>query len=454
MNEKELTKAVESWQEFVKSAKKIHIVGGGTSFYLCPHLAISAPAKGGTARRLNTIFNDLISLGKNKLMTVLHLTKMCEENFLIEALETNEDIEKLIDKIVADPATKIVILTAALCDYEPYVNYIVQENTKAESFEDFAKHKTSEILIGKDVPRFRTNIDKKINITLSPAKKIVGKIRQHRKDIFAVAFKQTHGATPEEQYIDGLNLLKKNSLNLVLANDTKTMLNMVITPEEASYHVTTDRYEALRGLAEIALLRSHLTFTQSTVVAGDPIPWNSELVPEALRTVVNYCVERGAYKPFNGATVGHFACKLTDTTFLTSIRKSNFNDIEKNGLVKIETDGPDTVLAYGAKPSVGGQSQRIVFKDHEGYDCICHFHCEKTKESKVPVVSQREIECGSKECGQNTSNGLQQFGNLKAVYLDNHGPNILFNHDINPQEVIDFIEENFDLSTKTGGYII
>jgi hypothetical protein len=46
----------------------------------------------------------------------------------------------------------------------------------------------------------------------------------------------------------------------------------------------------------------------------------------------------------------------------------------------------------------------------------------------------------------------QQFGNLKAVMLNNHGPNIVFNKNTDPQEVIDFIERNFDLSQKTGGY--
>jgi hypothetical protein len=201
-------------------------------------------------------------------------------------------------------------------------------------------------------------------------------------------------------------------------------------------------------------LRSHLTFTRSTVVAGSPIPWKSELVPEVLRTVVDYCVRNGAYKVGpSGATVGHFAAKIGQTTFLTSIRKTNFNDIEKNGLVKIETDGPDRVIAYGAKPSVGGQSQRIVFAEHPDCDCILHFHCPLRPDSrdKVPTVSQREYECGSHQCGQNTSNGLAKFGNLYAVYLDNHGPNIVFNKDIDPMEVISFIEENFDLEDKTGG---
>ena len=138
---------------------------------------------------------------------------------------------------------------------------------------------------------------------------------------------------------------------------------------------------------------------------------------------------------------------------MTSQRRTNFNDLSKIGLVKIKTDGPDTVLAYGSKPSVGGQSQRIVFNDHPDCDCIVHFHVEKKQNSNVPVVSQYEFECGSHECGRNTSGGLKQFGNLKAVMLDNHGPNIVFNQSIDPQEVIDFIDSNFDLSSKTGGFV-
>lgn len=66
-------------------------------------------------------------------------------------------------------------------------------------------------------------------------------------------------------------------------------------------------------------------------------------------------------------------------------------------------------------------------------------------------MSQREYECGSHECGRNTSRGLARFGALSAVHLDQHGPNIVFNHAIDPAEVIRFIEANFDLSAKTGG---
>jgi ribulose-5-phosphate 4-epimerase/fuculose-1-phosphate aldolase len=345
-------------------------------------------------------------------------------------LETNDDLAKLLDQLVADPVTRVIFMNAAVCDF----NGIVGDHS------------------GKYGDRLKTANGEQV-MQLLPADKLIANIRKNRKDIFLVGFKTTTNASEDEQYIAGLDLCKKAGCNLVLANDTITRKNMIVTPEEARYNVTKNREEVLDALVDMTWHRTHLNFTRSTVVDGKPVPWESTEVPSNLRAVVNYCIEQNAYKPFNGVTAGHFACKIDDTTFLSSIRKTNFNDLHKTGLVRVKTDGPDSVIAYGAKPSVGGQSQRIVFQDHSDYDCIVHFHCPIKPDSEVPTVSQREVECGSHQCGSRTSKGLKKFGNLSAVYLDQHGPNIVFHRSTDPQEVINFIEDNFDLSQKTGGYV-
>jgi hypothetical protein len=232
---------------------------------------------------------------------------------------------------------------------------------------------------------------------------------------------------------------------------------MIVTPEESSYMETTDRAAALRELVDIVMWRSQMSFTRSTVVAGEPVPWHSEHVYPALRSIVDHCVSEGAYKLVHGKTAGHFAAKIDDRTFLTSVRKSDFNKIDEIGLVRVETDGDDSVIAYGRKPSVGGQSQRIVFEQHPDKDCIAHFHCPVRPDAPddIPIVSQREYECGSHQCGENTSRSLGKFegGKIEAVMLDNHGPNIVFHHSVDPEQVIKFIDRNFDLSKKTGGYV-
>lgn len=437
--------------------KEIHIIGGGTISHVRGHLALCAPAYGTTARKLEDIcynkatdrsgpsptFTQAFSVpeaSKSKGYTIrLHLTRMAGGT----NLETNEDISNLIDKLIEDPNTKIIFMSAAMCDFEGNIEGI-------ES--------------GKYADRLSTHIltdDANYECWLSPAPKIITKIRKKRKDIFLVGFKTTLGATEQEQYLKGLKLCKEASCNLVLANDTKTRVNMIITPEEAAYDITTDRDKVLNSLVEIALGRSELNFTRSTVVEGEQVAWQDERVPQSLRTVVDHCIENGAYKTFKGSTVGHFAAKIGENKFLTSRRKTNFNYLNSGpslspGLVLVESSGKDSVTAHGYKPSVGGQSQRIIFKDHPEYDCIVHFHCPLRNiefgHDDIPIKSQRLIECGSHECGQNTSNGIKKFGNLSAVMLDQHGPNIVFNRNIDPKEVISFIEANFHLSRKTGGF--
>lgn len=426
-----------------KSEKKVvHVIGGSTRFIIDAHQAIvatgkdDAPARGGTAKRIAALLREMDEAHDVRL----HLTKEADSGSWID---TNDHMKQLVLDIVDDPASKIVFFNPAIVDFSA----ILDLQTGSGTGRIRTKNHEGEVIAG-------------IPATLVPMPKLIplfrqgGEGREPRKDIFLVGFKATAGAPPDEQYRQGLDLLKRVSANLVLANDTVTGLNMVVVPEEGAYHATTDRHEALRGLVDMTLLRSKLTFTASTVVEGRPVDWNSELVPASLRTVINHCIARGAYKPVRGVTAGHFAIKIDGRTFLTSRRKTDFNKMEQVGLVKVTTSGPDSVIAEGSKPSVGGQSQRIVFAEHPDLDSIVHFHCEKRPGSLVPTVSQREYECGSHECGANTSRGLRRFGDIAAVFLDRHGPNIVFNRSVDPQKVIDFIEANFDLSTKTGGFAV
>lgn len=167
-------------------------------------------------------------------------------------------------------------------------------------------------------------------------------------------------------------------------------------------------------------------------------------------------IDHGAYKPFRDSTAGHFAARLDDKSCLTSVRKSNYNNKSGLALVKVEYDGLDRVVAHGAKPSVGGQSQRIIFDTYPDADCILHAHVplKENHRDAIPVAPQWQAECGSHQCGENTSTNLVEFGNLRAVMLAGHGPNIVFSRNTDPKEVIDFIEANFDLEEKTGGVFV
>lgn len=405
--------------------KRVVIIGGGTFSHVRTHLSLATPAFGKTARTLY----DKCQKRFTNMDVELILTKMADSN---SNIVTNEDVSKLIDELVNDNTVKAIFFNVALCDYTGQIG-------QTES--------------GKYEPRLES-IEGGKKMWLTPSDKIINKIRKNRKDIFLVGFKTTSNATAQEQFSKGLNLMKKSSANIVLANDVVTYNNFIITPEEGVYGKEMSREECLDELVDIAYHRTHLSFTRSTVVDGQAVKWSDERVPSTLRTVIDWCVDNNAYKEFNGATTGHFAAKLGNNQFLTSIRKTNFNDIENNGMVLVETDGDDEVIAYGFKPSVGGQSQRIIFERYSETNCIVHFHCPllENHANDIPIVSQREYECGSHQCGENTANGLGAFGNLFCVMLDNHGPNIVFNDSIDPNEVVIFIEANFDLDKSTSGF--
>lgn len=409
----------------------IHVVGGGTIVHVRNHLALSAPAYGSTAREIAGVCKRM---GYD---TALTLTRMADPS---SKYETNDDMKTLADDIVAAKKAKIVFWNPAICDFNGQIGSVVP---------------------ARKAQRLKTSAGV-IDMKLTPADKIVSSIRATRKDLFLVAFKTTTGATEDEMYQAGLQLMKGAHINLVLVNDVVTRMNMVVCPEEARYHVTTQRVEALEGLVEMAIMRSQCNFTRSDVVdetAG--VAWDSPLVSTTLRDVVNHCITRGAYKPVTTktrgkVTAGHFALRGPDGKIITTRRWSDFNKLPETGMVLLEPVGKDRVRAFGGKPSVGGQSQRIIFKDHPELDHIVHFHCplKEGHPDPVPMRPQRPYECGSHECGKNTSDGLRKMEDgIYAVMLDHHGPNVVFSKDVDPKRVIDFIERNFDLDHKTGGAV-
>jgi hypothetical protein len=410
--------------------KSVHIFGGGTFSHVRAHLALCAPAFGTAARQLQELFGKGGRWGPGDIH--MHLTRMAQAD---SPLLTNGDVAGRLFSVLDDLSTQVVVFNAALCDFDGEIG---------------------DVPSGKGAQRLESRAGED-SIRILPSPKVVGEIRRKRKDVFAVGFKTTSGAAPDVQYMKALRLLKQNSLNLVLANDLATRVNMVVTPEESVYGETTDRDKALATLVRMTEMRAGLTFTRSEVVAGPGLAWGGE-VPDALRVAVEGMIQRGAYKPFMGKTVGHFAFKMPNGTIATSRRKSDFNRLPEEGMVLIQPQGADMVVARGGKPSVGGQSQRIIFEEHGGLDSIVHAHVplRAGAQERIAVRDQMPYECGSHECGRNTSDGLKEVeAGIWAVHLDNHGPNVVFNSkEVSGERILNFIDRYWDVSDKTGGRIL
>lgn len=479
----------------------IYIIAGGTFVDVAPHFSFAARAYGSIGVKLYETLVDIIEeqgqeenirvipiftgMAGGQMMRLAHsgvtdaANDVSEGYRIVEkvlggSISTNDDLAKVVAHL-RDQGPRAIILASAVCDFEPSgIEQRPDEDWMTSVLGDKAASKIRSVWrdveqtfrdeFGRNTERLKTRSTEggpqPYTLNIKPTRKLIADIRRGpnaRKDVFVVGFKTTAGATEDEQYFAGLNMLKSNSINLVLANDIDTKVNMVITPEEARYHVGP-RETAIEGLCEMILSRSKLRFTRSEVVGSDSdlIKWEDERIPDNLRKVVDWCIEHGAYKPFRGKTVGHFAVKLGDNEFATSLRHTNFNtDLHERGMSRVITVDDTRVIAFGAKPSVGGQSQRAIFRDHPDTDCIVHFHCPPKPGSEIKRgVEQRPYECGSHECGENTSRNLRDYGDgIKAVYLEEHGPNIVFSKNTSPEVVIDFIARNFDLSDKTGGLL-
>ena len=301
--------------------KKIAVLGGGTNTYISNHLALSAPAYGTTAK---TLANKFRRHEENKMEVDLYLTKMASSDSIHlgrNLPDTPEEIEELVDKLIADPATRVIIFNVAMVDFKPKllkeIDFTFEPYHYVTEYESF----------GKYVRRFSTTKTELI-LHLSPYQKVIQKIRKERKDILLVGFKTTCGATKEEQFQKGLKLCKDASANIVFVNDvdkdrirnldsaleSKKILsnikstsemetayihegikeaeeqieafqnNGLVTPEESSYWYDT-RNEALDALVQMVLDRSHLHFTRSTVVDSETISWSNELIPETFKTI-------------------------------------------------------------------------------------------------------------------------------------------------------------------------
>jgi len=422
-----------------------------------PHLALCAPAFGKIAE---TIALKISPLANPKIYTnlgaevqkqasdysiVCGATQMSRKtNFYgtrvtaINIGRTNAEVQNWIEEnVINDLEVKIVFLSVAFCDFK---GNVVDDQGLTSS--------------GKEEPRLKTS-NGSVSMVLTPTEKVVGRIRKDRKDIFLVAFKTTSGATEDEMFVAGLDLLKKNSCNLVVVNDVHTRTNMIVTPELTKYCVTKDRSQLVDELIVMSLGRASNNFTRTNLVTNvidfHLQPWSQS--PKVLQRVVDWSIEQGAYRAFNNVTVGHFGYKKTKEFLWSSRRKKNFNNVEDRDLVGVHFKDKEQ-QAYGAKPSAGARSQFIVLSKFDDLDCIIHFHCPLLPTSKIPQInaqrSQKLFECGSHECGKNTADGMVRVNkHLAVVMLDKHGPNIVFSQNARPEMVIKFIEENFDLTKRT-----
>lgn len=196
--------------------KKCVIIGGGTFNHISCHLALAAPAFGQTARDMARWFPQITK----DMECILTLTKMADHT---SALVTNQDVMAYVASLLTDPLVKIIVLNAAICDFEIENP---SEETRLSSKQDYP-------VVMKGI-----------------TSKIIGGIKALRPDIVVCGFKTTHGATRREQEEKAVNSMLTNNLDFVVANDLGTRCNMLITDHCV---VIDERYKLLNQMLDWAV---------------------------------------------------------------------------------------------------------------------------------------------------------------------------------------------------------
>ena len=481
--------------------KKVYIICGGTVVHVAPHLALSAQAKGSVGVKIFDRLNfhkEIVGPNKGVEFVLVPTTMAFYEcrNAInqdywdllkaagLKKLETYKHVWKLVEYIKNQEDTKGIILPAAICDYQPRVVKKIDMNNR----------KTLTDLVisdpGKKADRLKTS-EGNMSIEITPTEKIVKSIRKGlpavkvnkdkrkvrkaikgRKDIFLVSFKTLAGDSVEQNYKVGLKSLKDNGSNLVFINDIKNKYNMIMTPEEYVYSYT-DRNNAVDELCSMIWDRIDLTYHRTFVKGRDradleelskkgSIPMNFVQVlkhlfsSKAYKTVEVIDPTKKGSKKFKQISVGHFGCKVEgeeDFYRISSVRSSNHNEALYKCLIKIVSEEDNLITVTGGKASVGEHTQRAIYdKLGNKADSIVHFHCPMKEGSKVNIAPQKPFQCGTDECALNTKDGMEEVSpGIYAVHLEGHGPNIAFSKDVPTQELIEFIDSNWDLSKKEDG---
>lgn len=442
----------------MKKVNNIHIISGGTMVHVSPHFSLCAPAYGKTGIDLCDILVSIIRNGIfpkknfpfNNTDIILTNTKMVDRK---SNIETVEDVSKHIDQLIEDPNTSAIFMPAAICDFEPKILDIEFEpESRITNF-------------GKNIERLKT-LKGDIQILLTPTEKIIKKIRLKRPDIFLVGFKTTTNASKEEMFLAGLKFMKSTKCNLVLVNEIHNRMNMIITPEEAYYCYTKNRKQALTELCEIFMSRIPNTFSSSIFQQIEEPAYLIDQLPENFKSIIQELIDNKAFICNNGNdfTPGHFCYtdsdridKTKNFSYICSQRKADHNKVFEEGMslvTPIQDNNSEEVnfqVKGKRKASVGARSQYYLLQENPEYNCIIHTHNPIKEGSQLPIVSQKEFQCGSIECGQNTLNGLKKFenGKIAGVYLDKHGANFMFHSDTDPNIILNFIKNNIVLGEKT-----
>jgi len=196
--------------------------------HITPHFSITAPAYGKVGTELHRLLGTNIS--NEKYNVYLIKTKMAGVNSdeviehlkslnLKNTIETNDELKSFVEVISQENNTKVIIMAAAICDFEPKELNAYEGETPI-TVRDFGKDKK------------RLHRAHSLELKLKPSAKIVDIIKKSNPNIFLVTFKTTAGEIEEKLIEKSRYNLNRSQSDLVFGNDIQNKINLIVTEDE------------------------------------------------------------------------------------------------------------------------------------------------------------------------------------------------------------------------------
>ena len=221
--------------------KNIYIITGGTLVHVSPHFSLCAPAYGKVGEEIHSNLNEIHNSSETNIYLIKTKMAGISDDETKEKLasigykgdiETNEDIRKLTKAIASDNATVGIVMSAAICDFEP---------------DKLAIKDSHEIITKFGKSQKRLHKAESVSLDLVAAPKVIDTIKSINPDIKLVTFKTTAGESEVEILTKGSFNLARSSSDYVFCNDIHTKQNLVVSSCGAVFRATS-RSEALNIL--------------------------------------------------------------------------------------------------------------------------------------------------------------------------------------------------------------
>lgn len=311
-----------------------------------------------------------------------------EEGVRYEHFDTTDSLRHLLVDRTDKP--DIILHAAAVSDYKP-----VRSTGKISSEQE------------------------SLTIKLERTPKIISELRErYGSEVFIAGFKLLSGVSEAELVGAAITQLKRNRLNMVVANDLQNLKDgqhplFAVTAEGGVIPFSGERSKVARELASFVLRRVNVQWFRSVN--------SQEVIPDMSNAAFGDVLSLVRDMHLLTDDSGNISVNVGEGKLLVSPRQVDKSALIEQDAVPVTVDTDNRIVTYlgDRKPSIDTGVSSLLYREHPDIEAIIHFH---NGWGRMNVKTGFPFPCGVKEEADEMISSLQQSDSRDvAVELVHHG---------------------------------